>query len=81
MIATHTYLDGTGPFMSWVCGPWRPFIARRPCPYRGYLRFVCAYAHALSQYFPVPHRPLWLGGLFFISKSTVVHRNLCILVS
>jgi len=30
----HTYLDGTRLFMSQVRGPWRPFIARRPCPQR-----------------------------------------------
>ncbi|KAG1867127.1 hypothetical protein C8R48DRAFT_794782, partial [Suillus tomentosus] len=30
----HTYLDGTGFFKSQVRGPWRPFIARRPCPQR-----------------------------------------------
>ncbi|THU84921.1 hypothetical protein K435DRAFT_926971 [Dendrothele bispora CBS 962.96] len=62
--------------MSWVCGPWRPFIARRPCPYRGYLRFVCAYAHALSQYFPVPHRPLWLGGLLFFMSVRSPNPNI-----
>ncbi|TDL22589.1 hypothetical protein BD410DRAFT_861124, partial [Rickenella mellea] len=30
----HTYLDGAFPFMSWECGLWGPFIARRPCPQR-----------------------------------------------
>ena len=34
MIGLHTYLDGIVPFMYWVYGPWRLFIARRPCPQR-----------------------------------------------
>ncbi|KAF9465173.1 hypothetical protein BDZ94DRAFT_1254724 [Collybia nuda] len=54
------------PSTTWVHGPWRSPIARRPCPYRGCLRLVWASAHAPSQYFPVPLWPLWLGGPFFI---------------
>ena len=51
-----------------VCGQWRLPIARRPCPHREWPRLVWASVHAPSQYFPVPLRPLWLGGLpFFFS--------------
>ncbi|KAF9463533.1 hypothetical protein BDZ94DRAFT_1258476 [Collybia nuda] len=55
------------PSTTWVYGPWRSSIARRPCPYRGCLRLVWASAHAPSQYFPVPLWPLWLGGPFLLS--------------
>ncbi|TFK99481.1 hypothetical protein BDV98DRAFT_625862 [Pterulicium gracile] len=54
------------PSHIWVCGPWATAIARRPCPYSGSLRLVCASVHAPSQYFPVPLRPLWLDGPFFM---------------
>ncbi|KAI0090889.1 hypothetical protein BDY19DRAFT_1035754 [Irpex rosettiformis] len=54
------------PSWTWVCGPWGPSIARRPCPYRGNSRFVWASAHAPSQYFPVLLRPSgWAGHFFF----------------
>jgi hypothetical protein len=58
-------LMAQAPSTTWVCGPWRSPIARRPCPYSGCLWLVWASAHASSQYFPVPLRPLWLGGPFF----------------
>jgi hypothetical protein len=65
-------LMAQAPSRTWVCGSWGLSIARRPCPYRGYLRLVWASVHAPSQYFPVPLRPLWLGGLLFLCRSAVL---------
>ena len=76
LLATHTYLDGSGPFMSWACGPWGPLIARRPCP-QGHLRFVWASAHAPSQYFPVLLRPSGWAGHFFGSFAVLTLTLVC----
>ena len=67
--------------MFWEYWPWVSSIARRPCPSRGCLRFVCGFAlHAPSEYFPVPLRPSgWVGSFFGFFEDLTL--TICIYLS
>jgi hypothetical protein len=63
-VATHTYLDGVLPFMSWDYGLEKAVIARRPCPQRS--SSVCmGFGSCTVSIFPCPASAFGLGGPFF----------------
>ncbi|KAF9014579.1 hypothetical protein BDZ89DRAFT_445950 [Hymenopellis radicata] len=52
--------------MSRICGPWRSFIARRPCPYRGCLRLVqLRLMHRLNIFLSHFGHSGWVGPFFW----------------
>ncbi|EKM55192.1 uncharacterized protein PHACADRAFT_71118, partial [Phanerochaete carnosa HHB-10118-sp] len=52
------------PSYTWVCGPWGPLIARRPCPQGG--PAVCTgFGSCTVSIFPCPASALGLGRPFF----------------
>ena len=68
LLATHTYLDGSGPFMFWACGLWGPLIARRPCP-QGAPAVCMGFGSCTVSIFPCPASALGLGRPFFLVPS------------
>ncbi|KAI0682573.1 hypothetical protein BC835DRAFT_1399179 [Cytidiella melzeri] len=53
------------PSRTWDCGPWRPSIARRPCPQREFA--VCmGFGSCTVSIFSCPASALGLGGPSFL---------------